>query len=155
MKTIEIFIEKEENLVETYNKNLVSSTLIEYILNKIEHVKKNEEISIHLYVTEETRGCSSIIRKGLEEEYQKNIKNHSIINIKQFILLLIGLFMLLISTLIGDMSILNEIVLIGAWVPIWEAVELELLTDTNEKKKRIQLKKVLTGEIIEIENKPN
>ena len=61
--------------------------------------------------------------------------------------------MLLISTFIKNMNILNEIVLIGAWVPIWEAIELELFTDTKEKRKRKQLKKILKGEIIEIENK--
>lgn len=35
-----IYIEKREDLVETYDKEFVSNTLIEYILRKVAYLKK-------------------------------------------------------------------------------------------------------------------
>lgn len=151
MKKIDIYVENKDVLFETYNKEFVSSNLIEYILNKTTYLKKNEDVSLILHVTKETKGCSLMIRKGLQEEYRNNVRNHNIMNIKQTLLLLLGLCLLFISTLIDDTDILNEVILIGAWVPIWEAIELELLTDTKEKRKRKQLKKLLECNIEEVE----
>ena len=59
--------------------------------------------------------------------------------------------MLFISTLINGKKIINEIILIGSWVPIWEAIELELLTDTYEKRKQKILKRLMKCEIEEVD----
>lgn len=150
MKKIDIYIAKREDLVQIYNKDFVSVALIEYILNKVAFLKKNENVELILHVTKGTEGCTSMIRSGLEEEYNKSIKRRNIINIKQFVLLLLGLVMLFVSTFIDDNNIFHEVILIGGWVPIWEAVELELLTDTKEKRRRKQLKKLMKSKINEV-----
>lgn len=150
MKKIDIYIEKREDLVETYDKEFVSNTLIEYILSKAAYLKKNENAGLVLHVTNQTKGCSDMIRRGLEEEYNKSIKRRDIINIRQLILLILGLCILFVSTLISTDNIFHEVILIGGWVPIWEAIELELLTDTKEKKRRKQLKKLIKSNIDEV-----
>lgn len=150
MRTIDVYVYKKEYLLETYDEKSVSNDLIEYIINKTFYCKKNEQVSIVLHVTEDTKGCTSLIQKGLEDEYYKNIQNHNIVNFKQIILLLMGICMLFISTLYDDSKIINEIILIGGWVPIWEAVELELLTDTSGRKRHKQLKKLLHCNIEEV-----
>jgi len=149
MKEIKIYIEKKEDLVETYNREFVSNTLIEYIISKAIDIKKANDIRLYIHTTNETKGCSSMIKKGLQDEYNKNIKRRKLTNIKQITLLAIGLSMLFISTLINNNSIINEVILIGGWVPIWEAIELELLTDTHEKRKRRILKRLIKSDIQE------
>lgn len=151
MKQIEVYINSNNELFETYNKKIISKNLIDYLLNQTIGIKRNEDISLIMYVTEETKGCSSLIQKRLEEEYRKNLRIHSVINIKQITFLLLGLILLFISTLIKDTEIFHEVILIGGWVPIWEAVELELLTDTKEKRKRRRLKKLMKAKIEEIQ----
>jgi len=150
MIKIDVYIKKNEDLLEKYNTEFVSRDLIEYILSKAMYLNKHENISLKLHVTKETKGCSSIIRKGFEEAYYKSIKMRNLINIKQIFLLLLGIFILLLSTLISDENIFHEVILIVGWVPIWEAVQLELLTDTKEKRKRRILKKIMKTNMQEI-----
>lgn len=150
MKKLDIYVEKRENLVGIYDKNFVATALIEYILNKVAYLKKNDNVELILHVTKATEGCTSMIQAGFQEEYNKSIKRRNIINVKQFILLLLGIIILFVSTFIDDKNIFHEVILIGGWVPIWEAVELELLTDTKEKKRRKQLKKLMKSKIIEV-----
>lgn len=150
MKQIDVYVDNNITLFETYNKNIISRNLIDYLLDQTVRIKRKENINLIIHVTKETKGCSSLIQNRLKAEYQKNLRIHSIINIKQVTLLLLGLILLFISTLIKDTEVFHEAILIGAWVPIWEAVELELITDTKEKRKRIRLKKLMKAKIEEV-----
>lgn len=152
MQEIDIYIHSKKDLTETYDEKVVSSSLIQYILQRAIYIKRKESIRLILHVSNDTKGCTKQIQKGLEEEYRTNLQQHYIINIKQFLLLIIGLGMLFISTLIQNNEILEEIILIGGWVPIWEAIELELLTDTKDRRIRKLLKKLLKSEMIEMED---
>ena len=48
-----------------------------------------------------------------------------------------------------EIDLLKEILLIGSWVPIWEAFDSELFLDFNEKAKRKILKKLMKSKITE------
>ncbi len=152
MRKIDIYINTKEDLTEKYNTGIVSTALIQYILQRTIYVKRNEDIQLVLHVSNNTKGCISLIQKGIEETYRDNLRQHHIINIKQFLLLIIGFCMLFISTVIRHNEILEEIILIGGWVPIWEAIELELLTDTKDRRTRRLLKRLLKSEITEVED---
>ena len=76
MKEINVYIEKKEDLVEKYNKEFVSNTLIEYILEKTIDSKKTDIIKLYIHITNETKGCSSMIKQGLQDEYNRNIKKY-------------------------------------------------------------------------------
>ena len=69
-------------------------------------------------------------------------------NIRQLILFIIGLILLILSMTI-EIDLLKEILLIGSWVPIWEAFDSELFLDFNEKTKRKILKKLMKSKITE------
>ena len=43
----------------------------------------------------------------------------------------------------------KEVVIIGAWVLLWDAVEMELVDDISNRKKKNTLKKILSSEFIE------
>lgn len=66
--------------------------------------------------------------------------------------MLLGILLLFLSTVIRGMFIFEEVFLIIGWVPIWEAVDIELFSDVKEKKKRNALKKLLESNL-EIVNK--
>jgi len=150
MKKLDIYLENKEDLVEKYNKEHVSNELIKYILSQIEYVDEKDRYELYLHVTKETKNCADMIKKGLKEEYNKNLKKSKITNIKQIILILISIIILLFSTLVNAENILHEIIIIIGWVPIWEAVELEIITDARESRRRKILKKLMQSHIIEV-----
>ena len=92
-----------------------------------------------------------MIENGLKQEYEKSKKIYHITNIKQLLLSLLGIIFLFLSTLIQEDIIWKEVLLIGGWVPIWEAIELELFSDSEERRKRMILKNLLKTEIEEKE----
>ena len=90
---------------------------------------------------------SYLIKEGLEKEYRRSLDEYHNNNVKQIILLFLGI--IFISTLIKDEFIWKEILLISGWVPIWKMIEVELFSDVAGRKKRKTIKKLLNREIIE------
>lgn len=149
MKVIEIDITNKEDLYEKYNKKVVSKDLINYMVESIPHFKKSDKLKIVINnSTNEKINCTKLIKDGLNNEYNKSLLKYHKTNIVQLIYLIIGIIALILSTLV-NVTIFKEIILIGAWVLIWEMIELELFSDTQEKKKRIILKKLLDSEFEE------
>ncbi len=152
MKKIDIYINEKSDLIESYSANEVSSALIQYMISKVMVLKRKEEFNLNLYVTQATKGCTSLIKDGLKMEYNRSERIHNNITLKQLFLLLIGTIILLFSYIFTDIEILREIIIIIGWVPIWEAVELELFNDSSESNKRRCIKKLLATEFNEIES---
>ena len=69
-------------------------------------------------------------------------------NMKQIWFLILGVIALLVASIV-DWEILKEIVIIGAWVLLWDVVEMEIVDDINNRKKKRILKKILSSEFIE------
>ena len=151
MKKIDIYINGKSDLIENYSANEVSNNLIQYMISKVKMLKKKEEFNLNLYVTKETKGCSSLIKEGLRTEYNRSKMLHKIIDLKQIVLLILGIIVLVTSTIFTNVEIVREVIIIIGWVPIWEAVELELFNDSSESNKRRCIKKLLTTEFNEIE----
>ena len=63
------------------------------------------------------------------------------------IYLIIGVAIIFIYTLLKQ-SIAKELVLISGWVFIWSVVELELFSDSESRKRRIILNKLLLSEFV-------
>lgn len=150
-KIIEVYLHDKYDLVEKYNENKLSKELIEYITKQAIPVGKNDKIKIVLNVKCDNmdRDCTELLKVGLSEEYNRIIKEHEITNIKQFCLLILGIIFLFLSTLINDETIWKEILLIIGWVPIWEAVDIELFSDIKSKRKKKIIKKLLNSEIVQ------
>ena len=119
------------------------------MIESIPHFNKSDKLKIVINnSTSEKINCTKLIKDGLNNEYNKSLLKYHKTNIVQLIYLIIGIIALILSTLING-TIFKEIILIGAWVLIWEMIELELFSDTQEKKKRIILKKLLDSEFEE------
>ncbi len=143
---IEVDIENKEDLVEKYNKDVVSRDLIKYIIDK--SLKVDYDAKIEILINNKTKlDAKNLIQEGFKMEYKK-LSNEKIRgNIIQVIYFFIGLFFLVMSRLLEETSIFDEIFLIGGWVFIWEVVELELFHDFKNGIRRKKLKQLMKSPI--------
>lgn len=146
-KIIEIDLLELDDLLERYNRKKVSLSLIEYIIKQTPNFKKNDNLKIIINTKIKDIDCVSLIKRGLKEEYNNNLKKHFYNDIIQIIYLIIGVAIIFIYTLLKQ-SIAKELVLISGWVFIWSVVELELFSDSESRKRRIILNKLLLSEFV-------
>lgn len=153
-KIIKIDLNDKNDWLDKYNSNKASDELIKYIVNYHRFVSRKDKIKIVINKKcNIEQNCTELITEALKEEYRKSLKVQRINNIKQISLFIIGVLFIFLSTIVTKAEIWREILLIVGWVPIWEMVDLELFTDTDEKRKRKVLEKLLQSEIIENEEK--
>ena len=147
---IEIYLTNRNNLIDKYNENKVSHSLIEYIIKQAQDANLYDEIKIIInkksHIEEE---CIKLIKEGLQEEYNRSLRKRDDNNIKQLIFFGLGLLFIYLSTLIKSGAVWKEIILITGWVPIWKMIEVEILPDVAGRRKRKIINKILNSEFIE------
>jgi len=151
-KIININLLHESDLKEKYNEEHVSRELINYILEQTQFINKKDEIKIVINKNFEEDSIG-LIKTGLRNEYLKAIKKSKFDNIKQVTFLLLGLLCLVLYTMFDNIEIFGEIILIGGWILIGEAIEIQLFSDPEIKRNKMILKKVLKSDFEEIINK--
>ena len=145
-RIIEINLTNKKDFYDKYNKKLVSKELINYIIESAYYFDVDDTIKIEItYNTKED--YVTLIREGLNREYDKSITLSYKNDFTQLFYLVTGILILFLSTLIGG-TVLKEIVLIGGWVFIWAMVESEIFTDIRNKKKRKIIRKLLDSEFV-------
>ena len=149
-KILEIDINNKEDLYEKYNDKKISKELIKYIIEATPKFKKNDKLKVIINNNLKDKVfVSELIKKELDSEMDRNEYKFTYNNRKQIIYFFAGVFALILSTFI-EVEILEEIILIGAWVVLWNMVELEIDDDINYIKKKRILKKILESEFEEI-----
>ena len=150
-KQIEVDLVNFEDVFEKYNSKLINKNLINYIINEVNFFDKDETVEIIFHNKSKVAKDKymPLIKKSLKEEYDKCLKEIDYNNIRQLIYLLIGVVLLFISAFIGKYYVFQQIFLIGGWVLIWETIEIEMFADTELKKRRIILKKLLKSQMSE------
>ena len=148
-RILEIDIDKKECLFCVYNKKKVSKELIRYIIESFPKMKKNDtlKVVINNRIGNNIR-CSELIKKGLDETLAMNDWNFHKSNIKQISFLSLGIVALIVASVI-KIDILKEIVIIGAWVLLWNVVEMELVDDILNRKRKKTLEKILSSDFVE------
>ena len=149
MKNIQVDITNIENLVETYNIYQINKDLLNYIIEKASSTEDGEEIKITIQNKTKV-DAKKLIVEGLEEALNKCKIRHDHINRMQLIYFMLGIISIFL-TLFIHIDVIDEIILIGGWVFIWSAIELEITSDFNELRKRKIIKKLLKSEIEEKE----
>lgn len=147
-KVININLDSEEDLKEKYNSNVVSRDLINYILDQAHFINRKDELEI---IVNKNFGedCVGSIKTGLRNEYLKASKETRFNNIKQITFLLLGLICLIIYAFLDNIEVVSEILLIGGWILMGEAIEIQLFTDPLIKRNKMILKKILKLDFIE------
>lgn len=148
-KVIRVDLYSEDDLYEKYNDEKVSKDLIKYLIDSVSKIKREDEIEVNIYNHyNKKEKCIEFIKKGLDEECAFNERKFHITNQKQISFFIVGAFALFLSTIV-EAEVLKEIILIGAWVLLWDMVELEIVDDMSNRKKKRILKKLLSSEFIE------
>lgn len=148
-KILRLDIETKEDLFERYNGEKVSKELVQYMVDSFPRMKRNDKLKV--VINNKIRGnfrCAEVIKQGLDEAVAKNDFRFHNTNLKQLTFLVMGIIALIVASVI-DIDVLKEIVIIGAWVLLWDVVEMEIVDDINNRKKRRILKKILSSEFIE------
>lgn len=149
-KILEIDINDKEDLFEKYNEKKISKELIKYIIDNTPKFKKDDKIKVIINNNlKDKMFVSELIKKELDSEVARNEYKFTYNNRKQIVYFILGVAALVLSTFI-NIEILEEIIVIGAWVVLWNMVELEIDDDINYIKKKRILKKILNSEFEEI-----
>ncbi len=158
VKIINIDIDIKDDLVCRYSDKKVSKDLIEYLIDSIDDFKMSDTVKIVVNKNKRVEGNSiKLIKEGLKKEHKNSQEETEKANIKQLWLFCIGVILIFLSTKITDTILWKQVLVIIGWVPIWEAVEIELFPDIIARKRRKCIKKLLKCEITEkvINNKDN
>lgn len=148
-KTLVIDLDSREDFFEKYNKKKVSKDLISYMVRSSSKFKKNDKVKVIInnnFGGEEN--CTSLIKAALLQECANSEYKFHRNNLKQIFFFIFGALALIISTFV-NVEVLKEIILIGAWVFLWDMVELEIDDDVSNRKKKKILKKLLTSQFVE------
>lgn len=146
-QVIKIDLNKKEDVFEKYSNEIIDDELTNYIVDSCILVNENNQIElvINNHIGESYK---DLIISSLQKEYNKGLISHFKDNTRQLVYLMIGVLLLFISSLI-ERTILKEIILIGAWVLIWEMMETVMFSYTNSRRRRNTIKKIIDGTIIE------
>lgn len=146
-KSLKIDILNEGDLIGKYNVDKVETELINYLIDSSMILEKKEikEIIINNHTNIEAQG---LIKEGLRDIYLKTFKQHRLIDKKQLLYIVIGIIAIAVSSIITH-DILKEISLIGGWVFVWSAIELEITSDFKVFRERKIIERLLQCEIIE------
>ena len=154
-KIIEVDLENELDIFEKYSREVANKNLIDYIINETDPFDKKELLSICFNNKTKLKENEYIpvIEKSLLNEYNKCIREIERNNIRQFIYVLVGILFLFISTIVAMNFIFQQIFLIGGWVLIWETIEIEMFADTELKRRKVILQKLIKSQLKEIDDK--
>ena len=147
-KVITVDIADKNDLVEKYDRSIVSADLIRFILTQAELASHKDTFKIivkdkcHL-----DYDVSNLIRSGIKIEYDNAVYEHTRNNNRQILSVIIGVILIVISTFLKD-AVLAEIFAVGAWVAMWDAIELALYSEYKERRKMNRLRKLLNCEIV-------
>ena len=147
-KTIKVDLLNISDLIERYNTDKVSNKLINYIVEAASSLK-NKEITEIIINNNLEIPAKRLIREGLQEEYEKCTKKRHYINLIQLFYILAGVIVLIFAFLITN-EVLKEIILIGGWVFLWSAMEMEMTSDFIEYRRRKIIKRLLGCKITEV-----
>ena len=142
---IEINITDENELLNIYNKNIISETLDNYLITSLEHRSLKEDITINITGTK-NEFIKSIITNYYKEKYLYLKKIDSLDNYIRLVLFLIGVLSIFISKQFTN--IVSEVFLIAGWVIIWEIIYDVLFSEIKRKRKARIYKTLAKAKII-------
>ena len=143
MKVIEVNLKSEDELLEKYSGKL-SNELLKYLINESKYT--DESLKIVVKTNMEADSVKDVIKSGLNSALKNAEYIDKLYNNKQILLFIMGITILIISTLILN-QVIKEIVIIAGWVFIWEVIDISLNTDIETRITKRTVKKLLKSRI--------
>jgi len=149
---INITLEKHTQIFNPYNKNQLSDELSNYIYNSCKGTptKKNIKINIihnHEIKEEEKKEITDAIRSNFGIDIQENILHFKYDLGLELVLILIGSILLILSKLLTNTYVLQELISIFGCVMIWEAAYNFIFQDIKKTIENKRLKKLTEAKI--------
>lgn len=144
MKVIEVNLKSEDELLEKYSGKL-SNELLKYLINESKYT--DESLKIVVKTNMEADSVKDVIKSGLKSALKNAEYIDKLYNNKQILLFIMGITILIISTLILN-QVIKEIVIIAGWVFIWEVIDISLNTDIETRITKRTIKKLLKSRIV-------
>lgn len=146
-KKIDIYLDEKSSYINPFHKNRISSELSDYILGecKIYSLKEQFEICIHCKENlskEEQLALVAMIRQNYGVDIQEINLFARRRNGLGLSCILLGILILFIYLLVDIVPVLSEIVLIVAWVFLWEGVYGLLFDGSKDTIHKKRLKKL-------------
>ena len=145
---IEINITNENELLNIYNKNIISETLDNYLITSLEHSPLKDNITINITGTK-NENIKNIITNYYEKKYLYFKKIDTLDNYIRLVLFLIGVLSIFMSKQFTN--IVSEIFLIAGWVIIWEII-YDVLFSEIKRKRKARIYKTLASATIILKN---
>lgn len=143
-KVLNIDIFDEESLYEPYNKQMVSRSLIDYMINVTNSFPKKAEIEVVVNSrVGKKEDCEKLIKDGLKREHNIYLRKYRNNNWLQVIYIIGGVLILLLSMFPDENELIKEVLIIAGWVFIWTACEVEFITDIENRNKRKLINRLL------------
>lgn len=151
-KKIDVYLDEKSNYINPFHKERISSELSEYILGecKMYAIKEDFEICIHCKENlnkEEQLALVAMIRQNYGVDVQEINLFSRRRNAMAFSCILLGILILCIYLLVDIIPVLSEIVLVIAWVFLWEGVYGLLFDSSKDAIYKKRLKKLTTCKI--------
>lgn len=145
---IYIDIKNYESAFNEFNDKYISDSLFNYITGectkskniiiKITNVKENNQERLY-----------EAIRYTFKEKYNNYVKIDKFDDLYRFLLLVLGNLFVILNQIFG-IYFLKEIMLVAAWVVIWETI-YDFLFKSNDRKNTRKMYKSLFNAIVEFE----
>lgn len=144
MKNIILKIKNTDDFYEKYS-NKVSRDIFKYLIDECRYIKGNVKVIIHNQTS--IKNIDKLIKDGLNEYLKECKRMDNEYNKKQILFFIVGLIFIMISTLV-TYKIINEVIIIAAWVVIWEVVDISFNLDVQSNYSKKIIKKLINSEFI-------
>lgn len=124
---IKINLNSKNDYVSKYNDSILSKELNEYILEECKEYELKSEIVIEITSkyeldTNEKQKIIDMISSGFGVEISEMIVYRKMNIYVDLIIFIVGIIVIALYTLISNIPILSEFLLVVSWVLIWEGV---------------------------------
>ncbi len=145
---IDVYLDDETSYQNQFHKNRISPEFSDYILEECKTISLKEDLEIHVYCKEELDKKEQIhlvdmIRRNYGIDIQELLLYAEKNTLVSLICILVGILILFIYLFVDIIPILSEVILIIAWVFIWEGI-YNLLFDGIKNKIHIKRLRKLT-----------
>lgn len=150
--SIEIDIGEKEDYINTYNKNKLSDSLCDYILEEIKNANTKNKITLVINSNfkmdyNEKQKFISMLRRSFGTNVSEIIKISKKKSILNWVTFILGIIFLLFYFLINKEIVLTEIILIIGWVLIWETTYNMLFGGVETRLKILRRKQIINSKI--------
>lgn len=145
---ISVKITNYDSAFNEYNDKYISDSLFNYITS--EYVKRRNVIIRITGVKEDKQDkLYEAIKYTFKEKYKQYGEVDKLDDIYRVLLLVLGIFFVTLSQMF-DVYFVKEIMMVAAWVVIWETV-YDFLFKGTERKVKSNMYKTLVNSIVEFE----